>query len=139
MMKNVLVYSILFCSFFSFAQKSEIKKLNGKWKWIETSGGFGGMIQSPKTEGYSMTIAFAKKNSFKEWKNKDCLHTYRYDLLKGKSVREGEEVYLIYFRDQKTKSEKALPVSYGFIGKDTLILSENVHDGFSRTYVRIKK
>jgi hypothetical protein len=138
-MKTVLVYSILFCSFFVIAQKAEIKMLNGKWQWIETSGGFGGMIQSPKTEGYSMIIAFGKKNNFKEWKNSDCLHSYRYKLLKGKSLKEGEEVYIVYFNDQKTKLEKALPVSFSFIGKDTLLLVENVHDGFTRTYVRMKK
>ncbi len=67
------------------AQKSILKKLSGKWNWIETSGGFAGDIVTPKSEGYSIQMEFTKKGVFKSFKNNVFNLEMTYKLEKGKS------------------------------------------------------
>jgi hypothetical protein len=140
MIRKIVFFCCFMCSnIFLFAQKVEVKKLLGKWQWLETTGGFGGLAINPQTEKYQYIVEFGKSNVYREWKD-GSPHLYcRYQLKKAKSVNVDGQGLLIYFTQGKRREEKALPVLFSFKGKDTLLLTDNVYDGYTKTFVRIKK
>jgi hypothetical protein len=55
---------ILFILLFNYAQSqsldSLINKLSGKWDWEITEGGYGGLTNTPITEGFNLSIVFSQ-------------------------------------------------------------------------------
>lgn len=137
---NKLCLFFILCNSFILSlhsQGSEAKKLKGKWLWHETTGGFAAKVETPITEGYSLKIEFSTNSNYRQWKENKCINHYRFQIKKGLSVKEGEEINLICFTDKKRKEVRGIPLHYMFKGNDTLILTENVFDGLSYLYVRM--
>lgn len=135
---------ILFVLFFGLhlvgaAQKSALKKLSGKWNWIETSGGFGGGIVTPKTEGYSIQMEFTKKGVFKSYKDNVFNLEMTYKLEMGKSIYSTEEKYIIRYIGANGKNNGMIDDSFEFRSKDTLVLKQECPDCYTRVFVKMKK
>ncbi|MFO0357026.1 MAG: hypothetical protein ACK50A_08735 [Sphingobacteriaceae bacterium] len=136
---NLIVLAFVLFQTFSFAQKNKTNLLVGKWEWIESSGGFGGGILTPKTEAYTIRVEFTKKNIFKSYK--DGLFNMQSNLkfISGKSIYSAEPTTIITYYRGKEKDLSMMNDSFEFKGKDTLILKQECHDCYTRTFVRIKK
>lgn len=136
---NLIVLAFVLFQTFSFAQKNKTKLLVGKWEWIESSGGFGGGILTPKTEAYTIRVEFTKKNIFKSYKDGVFNTQNNIKFVTGKSVYSQEEQLLIKYFKGTSADMSMMNDSFEFKGKDTLILKQECHDCYTRTFVRIKK
>jgi hypothetical protein len=115
------------------------EKIIGKWQWLERSGGFVGKTTTPLKEGYAIRIEFDKNGIYHKYKNDSLVDRKQFSFSKQTSIRNQKDVSVISFIDDTLKfNESPLPVSISFQGNDTLMLNEEVHDGFEYVYVRIK-
>lgn len=121
------------------AQQKQLKLLVGKWNWIESSGGIAGDVLTPKTESYNIMVEFTKKNTFKSFKDSQFNMESNLKFIKSKSIYSTEPTTLITYYRGKEKDLSMMNDSFEFKGKDTLILKQECHDCYTRTFVRIKK
>jgi hypothetical protein len=121
------------------AQTNQTKLLIGKWNWIESSGGFGGGVLTPKTEAYTINIEFTKKNIFKSYKDGVFNMQSNVKFNIGKSIYSSELKTIITYYRGKERDMSIMNDSFEFTGKDTLILKQECNDCYTRTFVRIKK
>ena len=145
-MKLRLVLFIL--SFLSVAQtcnkeiplpNPEMKKLFGKWNWIETSGGFTGKTITPALTRYALEIEFTKEGVFQKFKNEKSEVRMKFKVIEGKSIFSEENAYLLSLSVFDSSSAESFhKQSVRFRGSDTLYLYEECHDCFSHVYVRKK-
>jgi hypothetical protein len=97
-------------------QKSVIvPNLTGEWSWINTHGGWGGMI-TPETEGYYRSIIFTSQQNYIEIKDKSItLQTY-YKIDSTKLDHYGEPIFKItYFDEIKISQNFIIQQSYDTI------------------------
>lgn len=140
-MKKLSITLLMFVLFqaLSYAQSSKAKWLVGKWEWIESSGGFGGGVLTPKTEAYTIMVEFTKRNIFKSYKDGAFNTQNNIKIVKGKSVYSQESQLIIKYFKGKNADLSMMNDSFDFKGKDTLILKQECYDCYTRTFVRIKK
>ncbi len=138
-MRQLLIILMALISLQFHAQSKQTKLLVGKWSWIETSGGFGGGMMTPKTESYAITIEFTRKNVFKSYKDGVFNMQNNVKYVVGKSIYSAEPVTLIMYYKGKEKDMSMMNDSFEFRGKDTLVLKQECHDCYSRTFVRVKR
>jgi hypothetical protein len=118
---------------------SELKKIFGKWEWVETSGGFTGKITTPAKASYTEEIEFMKDGSFLRFKNGNMTDKNKFTISEGKSIFKSESTYIISFSPIDSSAAASMQKqSLSFMGNDTLFLKEECHDCFSHVYV-IKK
>ncbi|HLG35787.1 MAG TPA: hypothetical protein VI757_12970 [Bacteroidia bacterium] len=118
---------------------SELKKIFGKWEWIETSGGFAGKIMTPAKTGTTDEIEFSTQGIFQEFKNGKLQDKKRFSITKDKSILKGDSAYIISFSSIDSSFRRAIQKqSVSFTGSDTLLLNEECFDCFSSIWVRKK-
>lgn len=129
-MKYVYII-LLFFSTMSLCSKkveSQIKnELTGKWKWVESSGGFAGRIQTPATTQKEIMLEFTSEKCIK-YVNGKVESELSYTIKKGPSIRTTEDVYLIIYENDKKQS-------VDFID-NKLILYDECHDCFQNEYIK---
>jgi hypothetical protein len=143
-----LQLALLSLSFFLLAQKCsneitlpnpELKKIFGKWEWIQTSGGFAGKIITPAKAGYSEEIEFTKEGLFMEYKNGKLQDKKKFSITVGKSILQKDSAYIISFSTVDSSFIRAIEKqSVSFKGSDTLQLNEECNDCFATVWVRKK-
>jgi len=117
----------------------ELKKIFGKWQWIESSGGFAGKATTPSKEGYIARIEFSNEYMYQLYRNDTLIDRRKFIFSKDKSIHRDKQVWIISFaQDTTLEYGPPLPMEVLFQGEDTLMLKEKVYDGFSYTYVRMK-
>jgi hypothetical protein len=117
----------------------ELKKIFGKWEWVETSGGFAGKIITPAKAGYTEEIEFTSQGIFQEFKDGKLKDKKGFSIISGKSILKEDLNYIIYF----TMIDSLFPrpmqkQSLSLKGSDTLLLNEECLDCFSSVWVRKK-
>lgn len=113
------------------------QKLQGKWRWIETSGGFAGQVSTPATENYKMSIEFLSNGILKEYKNGEFINKCNYTVEKGKSIYVADgEVLLINYIEKNADVQQRVRDYFEIKGKDTLILKNECYDCFTKLFVR---
>lgn len=138
--KQTICMVILFCLQLNLiGQKNNLKKLIGKWNWVETSGGFAGSITNPSTEGMNMQMEFKKNGTVLNYKNNTLSSQAKYKLVLGQSNFTAEKSYLINYVDKKGLKMDIKNDFYEFKGNDTLVLREECFDCYTRIFVRLKK
>jgi len=110
----------------------ELQKVFGKWQWVSTSGGFAGKTITPASEKYNQRLEFTHDGTYKKYKNDSLVDGKNFSFSQSKSIHGLKQVWIISF------DESSLKMAVLFLGPDTMILNEQVYDGFSHTYVRIK-
>lgn len=116
-----------------------IKRLFGKWRWLESSGGIGGVTINPVTESYSLTIEFTEKGIFKSFKNGKETDKCKFELSEGPSIMGIQTDAIINYIDRSGflgLHHDSWKQSAGFNGNDTLILYDEMYDGFIHSYIR---
>lgn len=137
--KNIVI--VVFCVYSSLnltAQKNNSKKLIGKWSWVETSGGFGGGIVNPKTEGYTIQMEFTKKGIFKSYKDNVFNLEMKYKVILAKSIYSAEKKHIIHYVGENGQNNGMIDDYFELKGKDTLVLKQECPDCYTKIYVRKK-
>ena len=106
-------------------------ELTGRWKWLESTGGFAGTVNNPEKAGYDEIIEFSPGSLFKVFRNDSLTVRSSYYIRPGWSVTTGDSSLLLAYDYNNIRQ------SY-FIRSDTLILRDECYDCFTSTYIRIK-
>ena len=118
----------------------ELKKIFGRWQWVETSGGFAGKTITPLKAGYQEEITFNSEGIFQEFKDGKLQDKKRFSIEAGKSILQEDSAYIISFSTIDTSFGRAIQKqSVIFKGSDTLLLNEECNDCFNSVWVRMKK
>jgi len=113
------------------AVKSESSHLIfGKWNWVESVGGFGGIRITPESVGYTKTHVFQPDCTFLGYRNDSLLIIAEYSITK-KLVWDS-------YMAEVLQVEEQIEQIIEFRGNDTLGLGDHVVDGFGHLFVRIK-
>jgi len=109
-------------------------KLIGKWKYTGGSGGFTGKPE-PVNPLVSKIIEFKSDGKYVKYINSDPDTQGTYDIIKSKSIYSSLEDNAIRFDPQSGSPRTGLIAT---INDDKLVLADNVYDGFSAGYTRVK-
>ena len=100
------------------------KQLIGKWKYVTSSGGFGGgEIHTDVTE-----VEYTKYGKCKRKDKKLFELNKKFKIELSRSIYSTEQVYVIKYDSGSWQSFK--------IVNDTLYLYDEVYDGYGYTFVR---
>lgn len=107
-------------------------KLEGSWEWISSSGGFAGTVRTPESTGEKRQIEFRGTRQLL-FVNGEKVEERKIGFTQGESIFSQEKTLILRYEND------AVPQSAGFRGRDTLVLRDEVYDGFSSTYVRRRR
>ncbi len=132
-LRYLLCFSLLSSS--CQAQKIRIpdplcKKLFGQWIFHSSSGGFTGQGADWATTD-NIIILFKNNGTYQRTGKAMPAVKDTFKFVKGASILSEEQVYLIDYKNN-------IDQSFSIKG-DTLFLFDEVHDGFSYTFLRKKK
>lgn len=104
--------------------------LVGKWEWLQSTGGIGGITYTPATTGYTRTLIINEDKSFKLLRSGKVQYSGRYDLKKdrGGVMIQYNIPQDIFIPDQFVTFRSA----------DTLVLRDECLDCFSSTYKKVR-
>lgn len=107
--------------------------IEGKWLWIQSSGGFTGRTTLTPEPGSSVIIEFRNDGKYNEYYNGSLSRTLEYELAKERSRSNHEMVDVV-------RLFEALPMSRRIqvVTADTLQLHDNYVDGFASIYTRVR-
>ena len=120
----VLIIGIFLLACFGCGKKSvkpEFKHpIVGKWRWVESVGGIGGVRITPESVGYTKTHLFNPDRTFLSYKNDSLVVMAEYSITK-KLVWE-------HYMAEVLQVEGQIEKIIGFQGDDTLGLGDHVVD-----------
>lgn len=111
------------------------EQLHGSWQWVKTEGGFtgtGGPNNTPEAVGYTIRKIFKPEGIAQFFKNDTLTNQSKYSV--NKDTSHSQVINLLHLEG----NENYLDQRIDFRGNDSLILSDNVIDGFFVFYIRIK-
>ena len=127
------IISLLILSFLTGSCKKaeQTPAITGQWEWYKTTGGFGGIEQTPQNSGFSWQLT---------------LRADRSAMQTGDLVAAGNGTYTLTEDMQDGQARKLINITinavttayvYSFISKDRLRLDQDIQaDGFSYFLVR---
>lgn len=134
-MKNALLFFVFIilasCGSEDF-NASKRKSLEGKWNWVQSSGGFAGTTNTPESSNQVIYLEFSG-NSFKKYINGKISADYTFVIKTQKSIFGDEKPMIV--SDNPDKYFVAMSFE---IQGDKLYLSEECYDCFGSVYVRSK-
>lgn len=108
------------------------EKIYGKWNWVNSTGGFAGTTITPKLAGYSEWVEYKRDKSVYYYRNDTLKNQAKYAVAKGYSIFYEKPACIIKY------TPDAIDQVIIKATKDTLILADNVNDGFTILYVKGK-
>jgi len=119
---------------------THVEKLYGSWNWVQSSGGFAGLIETPLTAGYTQKIDFNRTGVFTTYKNGILITTMNFTLTEGISILNSVKVYLIKYKTNGSSSNNynRITQSIVFGGQDSLYLYDECFDCYSYIYTKQK-
>ncbi|MGB2697292.1 MAG: hypothetical protein WBD28_05455 [Candidatus Zixiibacteriota bacterium] len=102
----------------------------GKWNWVESLGGIGGVRLTPESEGYTKTYVFNPDFTFLSYKNDTLMIMAKYRITR-KLVWDS-------YMAEVLQVEEQIEQIIEFRGNDTLSLGDHVIDGFGHLFIRVK-
>ena len=109
-------------------------QLLGRWKYTGKSGGYAGKYEAANPS-VSNVIEFEKERKYVHYVNNEPDVQGTYELLKLKSIYSGKDEYAIRFDPVEGAPKTGMIIT---VVGDTLSLAENVHDGFTTGYAKLK-
>ncbi|MEN9743388.1 MAG: hypothetical protein RLZZ65_1193 [Bacteroidota bacterium] len=107
------------------------KAIIGKWRFVGSGGGFSGTGNSSfdNTDVYE----FKENGTFKHYKGNQVIEQANFSFQLGTSIFDQEEHLMIHYAN----GSAPIGITQSFdISNDTLILNEEVYDGFGYTFVK---
>ncbi|RYY34392.1 MAG: hypothetical protein EOP46_13595 [Sphingobacteriaceae bacterium] len=107
------------------------RQLEGKWNWIRSTGGFAGHTISQETLRYTMGIQF-KNDSVLLYRDGKITQRHKFAIIKGRSIFTTDSAHIIKYADG------GIDQVIQKVNADTLVLADNVNDGYTLTYIKEK-
>ena len=134
-MKNIITI-LLICTLMSFtgcpqAQNREMSyaSIEGKWVWVNTSGGMVGRPVTPAMTGNEVIIEFTVDHQYKKYVNGVMESAVECEFINGSSIfSESETLQLKYANNAIQQTIE--------INEDELILREECTDCYQHVYKR---
>jgi hypothetical protein len=123
----------IICSCKSVRKEIYNSNLYGEWMLVNLSGGIAGEINEINTEVEKHILMFGEDNSITHFYNDSLISKTLFLIEKRKSIYYTEEIDFIIFENE----ENAEAITY--LSKDTLIISDNFYDGYTKVYIRKDK
>src|SRR6218665_944307 len=74
-------------------------KLYGKWKWVQSTGGFAGRTITPQSEGYRSSVEFKRNNTAAFYRNDSLTNQSAFTLNKDKTIFSEDPAYIIKYQN----------------------------------------
>lgn len=110
------------------------KQLIGKWKYTGKSGGYAGKYQKADPAQIHI-LQFKSGFQYLQKVNDQVSEHGSYQLYRVKSIYSGKEDNAIRFSSSSSQPNKNSIIS---LQNDTLVIADNVYDGFKMNYIRVK-
>lgn len=108
--------------------------LVGTWEWAGTSGGIGGESRVPGQGDARITVQFRADGTAVFHRDGEVSREQRYRISSEVTILGPGELPVLYFDDEELGRVVGLHES-----GQTLTLSDNVYDGFSLEYRRVRQ
>jgi hypothetical protein len=105
---------------------SDLSSIAGKWKWIESKGGFAGGTKTPASTGKIINLQISN-TQVKKYENGILIAAHAYTIESLPSIFGGEKPTLVYDNNEKQ--------SYEIIGNQ-LNLNDECHDCYVSKFVK---
>ena len=110
------------------------KQLPGKWKYTGKSGGYAGKSQKADP-AVAIVLEFKRDNTFLRSENNEVKLQGTYTLTRLKSIYSGKEENAVQFNAAADPHNRGSIIT---LRNDSLTIADNVYDGFTSGYVRLK-
>lgn len=97
---------------------------------MNVSGGIAGDINEINTEVEKHILVFSEDNSITYFYNDSLISKNDFQIEKKKSIYFAEEIDFIIYDNQQA------PEAITYLSKDTLTISDNFYDGYTKVYIR---
>ncbi|HPF52456.1 MAG TPA: hypothetical protein PK335_12815 [Draconibacterium sp.] len=128
--------TLLILSFILFTSCSDkvldANEIMGTWNWISSSGGIAGDTFTPESTGDNIILEFTRDSVYKEYLNDSLIIETDFSIIKSKSIYDHDSTKVLVL-DSGMVSRSIV-----FESPNDLILRDEMYDGFSRHYRRIK-
>jgi len=108
---------------------SDNDNIIGRWRWVQSIGGIAGITVTPESFGRTEMLEFDDNNQLMQYVNGNLSIVNNYRLGADVTYFRNDTIPVIYLDD-------VLYFGYTFEDNNSLILSENVLDGFAKYYER---
>jgi len=108
--------------------QGEYEVLVGEWEWVETIEGNSGVHDTPAETGYSKTINFKEKGTYKLYKDNDKIEGGRI-IFKDQEEAPAYDFALEFKRNTvfSKKQEFKELCAIELIGTDTILIATNIN------------
>ncbi len=116
--------------------ESSLSTIFGKWNWVSSSGGFAGLVVTPKTVGFEKSLEFNKDGTFKLFENQEKVGrgTYRFAKRHSNFSNDSAFILIMAYHSLNNEPTNAMPMVVQFPLEKTLFLIEECSDCFSHVY-----
>jgi len=101
----------------------------GKWKWVETSGGFAGSIETPASTGKEIYYEFLQNGSYIKTVNDIIIEEGKFQISTQNCIHQNRVMPTIQFESQ---TELTIETN----NTNTLYLADENADGFTYKYTK---
>lgn len=111
-------------------EQAEIyESIVGIWNWYETSGGIGGIVETPESTGETRMVVFEYNGNVTFYTNNEVTLSSTYALASEYTIISDNPLPVV-----KVDDIDSFFFIYSFPYEDELELQENVYDGFIHNY-----
>jgi hypothetical protein len=133
-MKKTILLSLLAVFVFGCGKintpNTESEKIFGTWRFVNSSGGFSGAGNA--SYDATDTYEYKENGTFSHYKGSQLLHQSSFSLQLGPSITSQTDQLLVHYGNGMSQQ---LSQSFN-IHHDTLLLSDEVFDGFQYVFVK---
>ena len=135
----LIAFAFIFITSCKEDEENETPKLNtivGEWVWVKSYGGFtGGDLQTPENTNSVRKAIFKSDGTMIMTVNGDTTLNSTYSIIRDKSIFDSDSCNVLVI----DKLSSDVSMRYAILTMtDSLILSEDVCDGYGHLYVRKK-
>jgi hypothetical protein len=133
MMKTTILLSLLAVLLFGCGKidtpNAESKKIFGTWRFVYSSGGFSGAGNS--SYDATDTYEYEENGTFSHYKGSQLMDQSSFSLQLGQSIYSQTDQLLVHYGGASQKLTQSCQIHH-----DTLMLSDEVFDGFQYVFVK---
>lgn len=105
------------------------ESITGAWNWYETTGGIGGITETPESTGETRRVVFEDNGDVTFYTNNAVTLSSTYTMASEDTIFSTEPLPVLII-------EGDFVYVYSLPSEDVLELQENVYDGFTHNYTR---
>jgi len=110
-------------------QQQPFGSVVGKWRWVKSVGGIGGLTLTPQSTGNNLRDEFYADSTFKRYENDSLIVQSNFSIVHGYNYTPSEKVDVLNIGP----SSRSI-----LIRNDSLFMVDLfISDGFGDTFVRI--